>query len=73
MVVSLAEALGRDVDDALMLAGHAPIADFDNDGLFSGLKKLSPEKQRLAKRQMKMIIDTLAEEDDHDTDYIGDE
>jgi hypothetical protein len=67
----LANALNIDVDEALLMAGHAPSdGNADPDGLYSGIKKLTPERQRLAKAQIKAIMSTLLAEQEHDTDYI---
>lgn len=65
-VVKLARALDWDINEALLAAGHAPLTNENEAGLFSGLEKLSPAKQKLAKRQIKAIIDSLAEDEDTD-------
>lgn len=70
LVIDLAKLFHQDVDTALIKGGHAPIGRTEENGLFSGLEKLSPERQRLAKRQIRAIIDSLAAEEEHDTDYI---
>lgn len=69
----LAKALGENVDQALIIAGYSP--NNETTGYFKGLEKLSPEKQKIAKRQIRAIIDALAEEEftDEDFDYIDDE
>lgn len=72
LVIKLARLFGRDVDQALMIAGHAPIGQPSEEGLFSGFEKLSPEMKRIARRQIQAIIDLLAEQDEVDTDYIED-
>lgn len=69
-VIALAEALKLSAREALEKAGFA--AEAEPNGLYSGLEKLSPERQELAKRQIKAIIDSLAEEENPDTDYIQD-
>ncbi len=74
LVIRLAELFGKDIDEALIKGGHAPLnIDRDDDGIYSGLRALSPERQKVARRQIKAIIDALAEEDEHDFDYIGDD
>jgi transcriptional regulator with XRE-family HTH domain len=50
----------------IILAG---LSEDEDDGLFKGLEKLSPDNQRLARRQIKAIIDSLAEQE-HEFDYI---
>lgn len=69
---------GREVaneDTAIRLAvglkaeGQASTAD---DGFFSGLDKLSPERREIARKQVRAIIDALVEEE-HDTNYINDD
>ncbi len=76
---SLVEAINKqstghkvDIEIAFRKAGFFREND-DTEGLFSGLEKLSPEKQRLAKRQIRMIIESLADEEVFDTDYIADD
>lgn len=44
----------------------------DYGDLFKGMEDLSPERQVVARKQIRAIIDALSEED-HDTDYIDDE
>ena len=61
-----------DLGTAMRRAGFF-VPDGKNEGLFSGLDSLTPEKQKLARRQIRAIIDTLVEEDDLDTDYIEEE
>jgi len=73
-VENIANALAVDVDEARMMAGYDPAPEaipFDSDGLYRGLEKLTPEKRRLAEKQIKAIIDSLADAD-HDFDYIDD-
>lgn len=64
-----------DTNGLLKMVGHAPAEEeeFTENGFYSGLKRLSPERQLLAKRQIKAIIEALAEEENPDTDYIDDE
>lgn len=69
-VENLAKALGVNVNDAREMAGYERTDE--SNGLYKGMDKLSPDQQRLAKRQIKAIIDSLAEQD-HDFDYIDDE
>jgi hypothetical protein len=70
LVIKLAELFGEDVDKVLLLAGHAPRSGAIEEGLFSGLNKLSPRMQKVAQQQIRAIIDALAAQDEHDTDYI---
>lgn len=65
-----AEILNDDVNAALFDAGYSPITGESESGFYSGFSKLPPDKQRVARRQIKAIIDALAEDDDPDTDYI---
>lgn len=69
-VIAAAEVLGEDVNKALKIAGYDAE---DDDGWFKGLEGLSPEKKKLAKRQIRAIIDALAEEPEPDIDYADDE
>lgn len=72
-VIAIATALDLDVDDALVRSGWATTGvNGDEAGLFKGLHRLSPEKQRLVKNAMRAMIDSLAEQEP-DTDYIDDE
>lgn len=61
-----AQVLNRPIEEARTAAGYSN--KNDAPGFFSGIEKLSPEKQILAKRQIKAIIDSLADEE-HDFDY----
>lgn len=74
-VIAIANALSLDKGDALKRAGFALADNDDSDpeGFYAGIKKLSPEKQKIAKRQIKAIMDALVEEENPDTDYIDDE
>jgi transcriptional regulator with XRE-family HTH domain len=71
------ELLGDDVDQALMDADYAPIhrPHSTDEGLFSGLHRLSEEDQRRARRQIKAIIESYEgeEQGDENYDYIEDE
>lgn len=69
-IEKIAKALGVPVDDAQRRA--AGYADTDPDGLYRGLSRLPLERQPLARRQIRAIIDSLAAQDEHDTDYIND-
>ncbi len=60
-IMALAKAVGGSVDEALKLTGYAS-TDTDAFGLASELSKLPPDRQELAKRQIKAIIDSLADE-----------
>lgn len=70
LVIKLAELFGKDVDKALQIAGHAPRSGGIEEGLFSGFNNLSPRMQKLAQQQIRAIIESLAAQDEHDTDYI---
>jgi len=67
-----ASVLGDDVDEALMDADYAPINRDrflnDNDGLYSGLAKHSPEDQKRIRRQMQAILDAWDPEPDAPND-----
>lgn len=63
VVERIAIALGENVDDALKAAGYYPKNGGD-EGLWSGYKDLPPEKQKLARKQIKAIIESLADDDD---------
>lgn len=69
-VLQIAKAISVDPDEALKRAGFSTL-DANDDGLFSGLNRLSPDMQRLARRQIRAIIESLSTEQ-HDTDYIDD-
>ena len=73
-VIKLASALKQDINEALLLAGHAPKDVEDTNGYFKGLDKLPLDKQKIAKRQIRAIIDALAEKEftDEDFNYIDD-
>ncbi len=64
VVEAIAKALNQPVDEARRAAGYSS----DDDGLFSGLEKLSPERQKLAKQTIRALIDSLAAQDELDTD-----
>ncbi len=57
-VIAIAKALSLPVGEALKRAGFGSTTDTEA-GLFSGLEKLTPEKQKLAKRQIKAIIESI--------------
>ncbi len=66
--------LDEDPNEALLLAGYSPKDDqVTPNGFFKGIERLTPERQELARRQIRAIIDSLAEEEDFNTDYIDDE
>jgi transcriptional regulator with XRE-family HTH domain len=71
-VIKLAKALDWDLDDALMAADIAPINKTTDDGLYKGLNELPPDRQELARRQIRAIIESLSVKE-QDTDYIDDE
>lgn len=67
LVIRLAEIFRKDVDDALMKGGHAPInRRRDEDGLYSGYDELPPDRKQLARRQIRAILASLADPEDHD-------
>jgi len=74
-VIAMAKAVSVNIDEALTRAGFAAIdePEHDPEGLYHGLDKLSPEMRKLAIKQVRGIMDALAEEEDPDTDYIDDE
>ncbi len=67
----IAAALEVDSGEARRMAGYA--SDDEDEGLYSGLNKLSPEQQRLAKRHIKALIDSMVEVADPDFNYIDDD
>lgn len=75
LVRAINKLAGRELADEetarRLVAGIKDSGEIGN-GLFSGLKRLSPEKQRIVRMAMEGLIDRLAEED-HDTDYIDEE
>lgn len=66
---ALAKALGANVDELLLLAGHAPRNEYEH-GLFKGIEKLSPEKQTVVRQATHAMIEALSKEDEPDTNYI---
>jgi transcriptional regulator with XRE-family HTH domain len=71
-----AEILNDDVDEALMDADYAPRDQTRyraQPGFYKGYYELPEDRRQLAERQIKAIIDSLAEEEDPDTDYIQDD
>lgn len=72
VVEKIAKACKVPVNEARLAAGYAPIGEETELGLFSGLEKLTPERQKIAKKQIRAIIDSLVDSDEHDTDYIND-
>jgi DNA-binding XRE family transcriptional regulator len=69
-VIAMAKAVNADVNVALTKAGFASAGPEEEEGFYKGFKQLPEEKKALARRQLKAIIDSLAEEDEPDTDYI---
>ena len=63
-----AEILDDDIDEALTDADYAPNNRNFEEGLYAGWKKLPKDRQELARRQMKAIIDSLAENDSNTKD-----
>jgi hypothetical protein len=55
-----------------MAADIAPINKTTDDGLYKGLNELPPDRQELARRQIRAIIESLSVKE-QDTDYIDDE
>lgn len=62
-VIAMANALTAPVDEALRMAGFSAEGVEPDDGLFSGLNELSPDKQKLAKKMIRSVIDSLAEQE----------
>ncbi len=67
-VIKLAEALGEDPNQALLLAGHAPRTN-TSGGQFRNYSKLSSKMKKVADKQIEAIIESLAAIDEPDTDY----
>lgn len=63
-----AELLEDDVDEALIDADYAPNSRNFEEGLYAGWKRLPKDRQELARRQIKAIIDSLADDSDTDDD-----
>lgn len=73
LVIRLATLFGKDVNEALMVAGHAPLSSLDEEEWFyRDFNNLPAEKKKLARRQVKAIINALAADADPDTNYIDD-
>jgi len=72
LVDRIAKALNVDADEARLAAGYAPSSPVEAQGFFSGYYNLPPDRQELARRQIKGILDSLADKN-HDTNYIDDE
>lgn len=72
VVERIAKALNAPLDEARLAANYAPRNGDTNAGLFAGIESLSPDRQRLARRQIRAIIDSLIDQAEHDTDYIDD-
>lgn len=74
IVEAIAKALEVDIDEARMIAGYGPVSEQETppEGLFKGYERLSPEMKKVARRQIESIIESLAEVDDFDYDYIDD-
>lgn len=75
VVDNIAKALHVPLDEARIAAGYMPNSEImgDPEGFYRDFDKLSPDARRLAKKQIKAIIEALAEEDDPDLDYIGED
>jgi len=63
-VIAMAKALTVSVTEALHMAGFATDESEAEDGLFSGLKKLSPQDQKRARRQIQAILDSYLLDDE---------
>lgn len=70
VVEKIAKALGRPLNEARLAAGYAPLGEETMEGLFSGYESLPDRRKELAKRQIRAIIDSLAAQDDHETEYL---
>lgn len=69
-VVAIAKAVVGDLNEALMLCGYASLSDaqtqikVDSDigsSLLQGLGHLPPDRQEIARKQIRSIIETLSE------------
>lgn len=71
-VILIAQALKKDVDEALLLTGHSPMNTPQMDESFAGLykmrEKLSAKQKQIVDKQMRSLIEALSEEE-HDFDY----
>ncbi len=75
-VISMANAVSANVNEALAKAGLLDPnngTSTDPEGFYSGIDRLPPDRQIVARRAMKAIIESLDTQADHDTDYIDDE
>lgn len=72
VVGMIAKALDVPLNEARNAAGYSAIDD-ETKGLFSGYKELPPERQAIARHLIRATIDSLAEKEDHDFNYIDDE
>ncbi len=68
VTADIAKALDVPLNVARKAAGYSTMDEPDEEGLFAGLSNLSPERQHLAKRQIRAIISSLATEDDEEDD-----
>lgn len=59
-VIKIANALNRDVNEALLSAGHAPLND-DTQGNFRGFDKVPPHLRDLARKQVNDLIKNFEE------------
>jgi transcriptional regulator with XRE-family HTH domain len=69
---SLSGRTVAEINTARSLAAGMTLDAGSPEGLFHDLQKLPSDRQELAKRQIRAIIDTLSEEE-QDTNYIDDE
>ena len=61
-----------DMETGLRLIAGIEPPDDEIAGIFRDLNNLPPERKRIAKQQMKAIVDAMKEKPDFDFDYIED-
>ncbi|MBS4027208.1 MAG: hypothetical protein KGZ58_01115 [Ignavibacteriales bacterium] len=66
-VIAIAKALNADIDKVLQIAGHAPI-NLD-EGFYRIIDKFSPRGKRMANKQIKAILETIAEDEGVEPDF----
>lgn len=65
-VIAISKAISADPDEALRLNGYLPQGSNDQEGLFSGYDELPPDRKQLARRQIRAILDSLADPEEHE-------
>lgn len=63
VIERMAIALGVPLNEARQAAGYSTLGGDDEDGLFAGFNDLPADRKQLARRQIRAIIDSLADDD----------